>query len=152
MPEIKFHVGDCYDFYEFLTGLPYESGNEANGRQLAITVGISEDGERTVIDLVINQSKMYWRFEPINFKIKLNYLMIVQDDRFIPIVALPEELDEYEVTIDHRGCIDSDKSALRIPLGDRHSGLYMTLYPASNEDVVAFRMLFPMICVENGDV
>lgn len=152
MPEIEFHVGDCYDFYEFLTGFPYESGNEASGSQLAINVGISEETNRTVIDLVINQSKVYWRFEPVNFKIKLNYLLIVQDDRFMPIVALPEELDEYEVTIDQRGCIDSDKSALRIPLGDRRGGPHMTLYPAANDEVVTDRMLFPMVCIEKDDI
>ena len=152
MPEIEFHVGDCYDFYEFLTGFPYESGNEASGSQLAINVGIAEDTNRTVIDLVINQSKVYWRFEPVNFKIKLSYLMIVQDDRFTPVVALPEELDEYEVTINQHGYIDSDKSALRIPLESRRCRHYMTLYPAANNEVVTDRMLFPMVCIEKGDV
>ena len=146
IPEVQFRVGDCYDFYEFLTAFPYVSNAESSGPQLFVNVGISEETLRSEILILIEGYTSYWRFEPVNFTIKLPYLYIVQNDTFEPIMMYSEEIERYAVTMDAKGHIVPEESRLEIPI-TRRDGPKMILTPAKNEDNICTRIIFPMVCL-----
>lgn len=145
VPTIKLERGETYDLLDLLSAFPYTCGpNDQREPGIYINVGIGEASQQLELLMIIggNMSE-YYVCRPM-FSIECRYTDIIQSDRFMPIMALQEEIDEFTVRVNQNGHIDGAHSVLTIPLDDRTGHHKISFVPKETDENVAERMIFPV--------
>lgn len=143
MPMFKLERGETYDLLDLLSGIPYTSGsNDLREPGIYINVGVGEESQQLEILMIVGDMSRYYVCRPM-FGIECRYIDIIQNDRFMPVMALQEEIDEYTVRVDQNGRIDGAHSVLTVPLGDRTGHHKISFIPNEVNEDVTERMIFP---------